>query len=306
MRTGLAILLVLMAAQVAEAASASRTITVSCRGGGGVMPMESHRYTTKRRPEIWPPPHPHCSHPFTFRMDVDPEGAIDGVRSGPDGAPLMLVRPGASYTIRVYNPLPVRAGVTLSVDGLNTLTGKPGGAASGAKWIIAPHGTATISGWQTGRESARRFVFTAKRDSYASYRSESLGRDLTVNSGVIGAAFFWNAAELESALNHHWDPPVAYRDGDHVRRASSKMRANAAGAAMPHTESGRSFEAGTGMGEHMVNAVRSVSFDFTAGMYSPGEALAIYYDFAGPEDHRPRPFDESGYAPEMPRNYRAR
>lgn len=299
MRYGFTILLVLMAAQVAEAASASRTVTVNCGHGGGAIPMMEGKRSIRHRPEIWPPPRPHCSHPFTFRMEVTPEGATDGERTGPDGNPLMLVRPGTTYTIRVYNPLPVRAGVTLSVDGLNTLNGKPGGAASGAKWIIAPHGTATISGWQTGSSSARRFVFTAKRESYASYRSESLGRDLTVNSGVIGAAFFWNAAELESALNHHWDPPAYEKDfAGGAARHMSKSRAPSAGA----MSEGRAFDAGTGMGERVVNAVRSVSFDFTAGMYSPSEALAIYYDFAGPGDHRPRPFDDSaGFAPEMPR-----
>lgn len=307
------VLLILTLAQVAQAASTSRTVTVSCRRGGAV-PVDDRVYTRRpvlQKPSVvFPEPHPYCSHPFTFRMDVTPEGPISGERTSADGQPLMLVRPGVSYTVRLYNPLPVRAGVTLSVDGLNTLTGRPGGAVSGAKWMVQPHGSISISGWQTGRENARRFVFTAKRESYASYRSEQTGQDLTVNSGVIGAAFFWNAAELEGALEHHWDPPVAYDGHGIVRRAKAMPGAASSLAPM---EDARGFDAGTGMGESLAHPVRSVAFDFTAGMYNPAEALAIYYDFAGPGDNRPRPFEDAGgsFAPEMPnyregRDYRAR
>lgn len=300
-----------IAAASVEAAGASRTVTVSCQrdGGGRVGALIEARLgksAWKPRPDRWQRPLTRgCTHPFTFRMEVVPEGPTDGERSGPNGQPLILVRPDTTYSIRLYNPLPVRAGVTLSVDGLNTLTGKPGGASSGAKWIIEPHGTVTISGWQTGSSSSRRFVFTGKHESYAAYRSDDLKRDLTVNSGVIGAAFFWNARELEGAIPHY-DRPFAMESAgsSYSGGASNKRRASDSAAAAP--SGGRTFDAGTGMGEHMVNPVRSVSFDFTAGMYSPGEALAIYYDFAGPGDTGPRPFEDGhgSFAPEMPQRAR--
>lgn len=289
------------------AASTSRSVTVNCgHTGFRPMPMEGQaperldfRRPGKPRPEMWPPPPRDCPHTFTFRMDVIPEGPTAGERSGPDGQQLLLVHPGTGYSVRLYNPLPVRAGVTLSVDGLNTLTGQPGGPARGAKWMIAPHGTAVISGWQTGRRNARRFVFTAKRDSYARYRSDQLERDLTVNAGVIGAAYFWNSGELERALVHRYQPPGYWEAGGGVRLRSGKRPA-AIGGVAPQEQS-RGFDAGTGMGERLVNPVRSVWFDFDAGMYEPQGGLAIYYDFPGPSERTLGPFEDGGaFAPEMP------
>jgi hypothetical protein len=88
------------------------------------------------------------------------------------------------YAVRLRNRTGERIAVALAVDGLNSIDSKMTGARDASKWIIEPYGTITISGWQTGPETARRFFFTTEQDSYGAW----LGR--TANLGVISAAIF--------------------------------------------------------------------------------------------------------------------
>jgi hypothetical protein len=92
--------------------------------------------------------------------------------------------PGADYELRVTNPLTVRVAVALSVDGLNTIDARQSEPWDASKWLIRPHQTLTVSGWQVSTEYARRFYFTTERDSYA----VRLGR--TADYGVVRAVFF--------------------------------------------------------------------------------------------------------------------
>jgi hypothetical protein len=91
---------------------------------------------------------------------------------------------GREYSIRLRNHTGRRIAVALSVDGLNTIDAKTTTAREASKWIIAPWGTITIDGWQTGPDTARRFFFTTEIDSYGAW----LGK--TSNLGVISAAVF--------------------------------------------------------------------------------------------------------------------
>jgi hypothetical protein len=91
---------------------------------------------------------------------------------------------GAEYEVRIHNPLPVRVGVALSVDGLNTINARHTTAWLSSKWVIAPYQTIQISGWQVSSERARHFYFTTERDSYGA----RLGQ--TANLGLISAVFF--------------------------------------------------------------------------------------------------------------------
>ena len=91
---------------------------------------------------------------------------------------------GREYAIRLRNPYPVRAGVALSVDGLNTIDARHTAAANARKWVVEPYQTITISGWQTSRTDARRFEFTTEALSYGLALGE------TANLGVISAVFF--------------------------------------------------------------------------------------------------------------------
>ncbi len=91
---------------------------------------------------------------------------------------------GAEYELRIRNPLPYRVAVALSVDGLNTIDARRTSAWKASKWVIEPHGTIHVSGWQMSTQRARRFYFTSEHDSYGA----KLGQ--TANLGVISAVFF--------------------------------------------------------------------------------------------------------------------
>jgi hypothetical protein len=91
---------------------------------------------------------------------------------------------GREYSILLTNPLGSRVAVALSVDGLNTINARRTEARFGHKWILGPHESVVISGWQTGAQHARRFFFTTEERSYGAW----LGQ--TENLGVISAAFF--------------------------------------------------------------------------------------------------------------------
>src|SRR5205085_1854901 len=85
---------------------------------------------------------------------------------------------------RIYNPLPDRVAVALSVDGLNSIDARHTTARAASKWVIEPYSTITIGGWQMSSTRARRFYFTTERDSYAA----KLGR--AEDTGLISAVFF--------------------------------------------------------------------------------------------------------------------
>ena len=91
---------------------------------------------------------------------------------------------GEEYEIRLRNRSSDWVAVALTVDGLNTIDASRTSAWNGSKWVIEPHQTITISGWQMDSDHARRFYFTTERDSYAA----KLG--VRTNLGVISAVFY--------------------------------------------------------------------------------------------------------------------
>lgn len=91
---------------------------------------------------------------------------------------------GREYALRITNPLGVRVGVALSVDGLNTIDASRLDAVSAVKWVLEPYESIVLEGWQVSSSAARRFVFTGERDSYGA----ALGQ--TANLGVVEAVFF--------------------------------------------------------------------------------------------------------------------
>lgn len=201
--------------------------------------------------------------------------------------------------MRIHNPMPVRVAANLSIDGLNSLTGRPGTPEGGKKWVIEPESWVDISGWQVSEGSARRFYFTSKSESYATWRGNDWGRDLAVNCGVIGVAYFWSQKELEEYFDRH--PIVIHRRDERLRdrgdRAGRSMQAPQPGA-MGDEARVEEQRAGTGMGERESNPVRQVRFDYDRGMYSAREAVIIAYDFAEERRRGPQPFDDGSYAPE--------
>jgi hypothetical protein len=212
------------------------------------------------------------------------------------------------YSLVINNPLPVRVAVAVTIDGLNVIDGKRTTPGNGAKWMIGPYSSITLRGWQTGRSSLRRFVFTGKSASYAKWKEERDNREYTQNLGIIGIAYFWNSAELQAALR----PPEPFANGHGECRSKQAARSSAAQApaesraalrcAEADAASGEPYEqAGTGMGSNEYNGVYDVEFRYDAGMYRANDALLIYYEFAR-KQQRPQPFvnERAGFAPEMP------
>jgi hypothetical protein len=240
--------------------------------------------------------------PQGFRIEVvdDSEGVKGEVSKA--GRPFVTAHKGERYSIRLYNPLPVRVAVNLTVDGLNSISGKPSGIADGDKWMVEPHSTVIIPGWQVSGAESRRFFFTDKPKSYAQWRGEMLGKDLATNCGVIGAAFFWNQAELDRYDDDH---PI-YRDSPKPMPYSSRKEKGAERMAnAPACAERASFEkkeaadeqAGTGMGERETHPTTQVDFHYDTGMFDISQALVVYYGFE--EAKGPNPFPAQDYAPEM-------
>ena len=67
---------------------------------------------------------------------------------------------GREYTVRLRNHTGRRVAIALSVDGLNSIDAKTTTAKQASKWVLDPHQSTTIDGWQTSQSSARRFFFT--------------------------------------------------------------------------------------------------------------------------------------------------
>ena len=242
----------------------------------------------------------HESRPYSFTFEIEVVSDREGPKpeSRRQGQPFVTAFPGEEYRVRIHNPLPVPVAANLSIDGLNSITGDPGSPAGGSKWVIEPFAWVDIAGWQVSNRQARRFVFTSRQRSYASWRSNDWGRDLSLNCGVIGVAYFWSQRALDDY--YHDNPVVISRP----RRTLERRGAEAGSRVMAKPGAGADEakqSAGTGMGKHESNPVREVRFPYDRGMYEVRDALIVSYDFPD-EERRPRAFEEDdGYAPEPPR-----
>jgi hypothetical protein len=170
---------------------------------------------------------------------------------------------GREYAIRLYNPFDVRVAVALSVDGLNTIDARHTTAAASRKWVIGPHETITIAGWQTSMAQARRFFFTTEDRSYA----QRLGQP--DNQGVITAVFFREREPVR----------VVPLTGDNTADGTPRQRPAPAGAAAKaESLAGRAAEeyAATGIGERADHPVEIVHLDLEA---SPTATIDIRYEY---------------------------
>lgn len=242
-----------------------------------------------------------ASHPAPGVVEVLVDGAPQP-RYAHGGRWYVEAKKGREYAIRLRNPYPVRVGVALSVDGLNTIDARETTAAGARKWVLGPYETVTIRGWQTSRSEARRFEFTTEERSYG----HALGR--TANLGVISAVFFKERVRT---------PPPDSADGRilPVPSPSAEREAAAPPAAGAAAQRPSADEyAATGMGRRTGHAVEQVWLDLEA---TPAQSMDIRYEFrpqlvrlgvlppAAPADRlqqreRARGF-EPGFCPEPPR-----
>ena len=102
--------------------------------------------------------------------------------------------------------------VALSVDGLNTIDARRTTAKDARKWVLDPHETVVISGWQVDMSHARKFFFTSEQDSYAQW----LGK--TQDMGVITAVFY---RERVTRVEPIVVPPADRRDRREAQGAAA-------------------------------------------------------------------------------------
>jgi hypothetical protein len=221
-----------------------------------------------------------------------------------NGKSMLKVQADEEYSIVIRNPLPVQAAVAVTIDGLNSIDGKRATPKNSKKWIIGPNATLSIEGWQTGGQTLRRFVFTHDASSYAQWQENRTGKPLTRNLGVIGVAWFWNKEELDAALHPPQPFENEYSSPNGTPRQASRGKSAASPAYEAQAGSAVQDKAGTGMGRQEYNAVTQVEFNSNAGMFSVGDVMKIYYEFAK-EAPEPAPFINEGeendrFAPEMP------
>jgi hypothetical protein len=227
---------------------------------------------------------------------------------------------GAEYELRVYNPLPVRVAVALSVDGLNTIDARRSTAWNASKWAIEPYGTISIKGWQMSSARARHFYFTSERDSYGA----KLGQ--TANLGTINAVFFRERSPvplpvvprprprpLEEERRERSESQAAPQSTPGARGAGSSSN-NAAKSGSADAYPGPDDDyAATGIGRSVRHDVTWVNIDLDP---RPAAEVALRYEYRGalvrlgilpgpyprPDPLRRRErstgFDEHRYSPE--------
>jgi hypothetical protein len=204
---------------------------------------------------------------------------------------------GREYQIRLRNPYDVRVAVALSVDGLNTIDARETTAGSARKWVLGPHQTIVLSGWQVSQTAARRFEFTTEEQSYG----RALGK--SANLGIISAVFFKERAPVAISQQSN---DAERRDAAAPAPAPSAKAASAAGESTAREE-----YAATGMGRRTDHAVQQVWLDLED---VPASTVNIRYEFHtqlvrlgvlrdAPDPlerrERARGFDP-GFSPELP------
>ena len=222
---------------------------------------------------------------------------------------------GHEYAVRLRNPYPVRVGVALSVDGLNTIDARHTSAPNARKWVLGPYETVTISGWQTSRTDARRFEFTTEAESYG----QALGK--TENLGVISAVFFKERAARYTSDSSHETitrsapeaPPATGAAGAPPAAAAMGQRRDESARAESAAKANEDYAA-TGMGRRTDHAITEVWLDLEA---APAHTVNIRYEYraqlvrlgilpeprvSSPPDRRERSRGfEAGFSPEPPR-----
>ena len=193
---------------------------------------------------------------------------------------------GAEYELRLTNPLPDRVVVAVSVDGLNVIDARHTTPWDASKWVIHPHGTLTLSGWQVGSERARRFYFTTERDAYAT----RIGRP--GDFGVISAVFYRERHPLSEIIPRRMAVPER---GDSVGEAARAPAAGAVARSDPRSRRWlgerapdsllalRDGQAATGIGHSVRSEVREVGMELER---DPVAVVTLRYDFRPPV---PRP-----------------
>jgi len=182
----------------------------------------------------------------------------------PDSRLRITARQGERYSIRVTNTSRNRVALTISVDGLNIISGQRSyGSSNESMYVLNPGQTGDFSGWRSGMSHVQRFYFTSAGDSYAGRLGQS------DQLGLIRIVA-WRERR-----------PVVYLPYDSLRKSEAESKSLAESAP------------GTGYGESSWSPVSET--DFNPESY-PGQTVEIKYEWS-----TPRYYDDDRYY-ERPRH----
>lgn len=242
------------------------------------------------------------------------------------GTTYVEARDGCEYAIRLTNDTGYRLAVHLSVDGLNTIDASDTSPSRGPRWVLEPYQQATISGWQTGMDSSRRFYFTTADQSYSRWMGDTsdAGRIRVVayrekrsyNPPPVYIEPGWDRPSRKSGGWDDWDGSSAEESESRSKRSGSSADAPAAGAAEADALRYRGREytprddrAATGIGREVGSHVNYTSFDAES---RPSARVTLRYGY---QDQLvawgvfPRPYScrccYDGFAPD-PSDWRCR
>jgi hypothetical protein len=200
-----------------------------------------------------------------------------------DGRYYVVGKPGKEYAIRVRNRLGEDLLATISVDGINVVSGETAAYDQGG-YILGPRSRYDVEGWRKSLERVAAFYFSRVEDSYAA----KTGRPDEV--GVIGVAMFRRKTSERD-----------YESDVLSRKEAPGPTAAERSAGSPASEPGL----GTGHGRNVTSVVRAAEFE--RATETPEEIIAIYYDSYEnlvargviPVARDPRPFPGS-FVPDPP------
>ncbi len=208
-------------------------------------------------------------------------------------------RDGCEYAIRLSNDSGYRVAVHLAVDGLNTIDASQSSPSRGPRWVLEPYQSATISGWQTGMDSSRRFYFTTADESYSEWVGD------TSDAGQIRVVAYrekrtytpppvyiepgWDSTRRERGGFEEWDSsPGKSKRSDAAtgaaedslaggRAAESRSSADADAWGASPSYRWRDERAATGIGRESSSHVNYTSFDSESRPYA---RITLRYGFA--------------------------
>jgi len=199
----------------------------------------------------------------TCRIEILVDGSVLSEHAA-RGTTYIEALEGREYEVRLTNLTDRRIAVALAVDGLNSIDAKTTSANDASKWVLDPHETTTISGWQTSSTHARHFFFTTEKNSYG----EWLGR--ADNLGVIEAVVF-REKQPRKTLSQ-WFGGLTDEAPEPARRARPSAEAES------KAEAGSDADdmAATGIGRRVDHRVRRVQLDLED---DPATQLRLRYEY---------------------------
>jgi hypothetical protein len=169
-------------------------------------------------------------------------------------------REGSEYEIHVTNNFGGDVEAVISVDGRSIVDGKEAGNLSQG-YIIHFGSSVVIPGWLVDGQTAAKFAFSGKHDSYAAKISNG---DVT-NVGVIGIRVFTRKKPVK-AISSQFDVDRVFNSDNILRSATRGIAASGAS----------SQSIGTKFGEATEFKTTKVNFERGAELCT----MALYYDNA--------------------------